>query len=61
MNIVTWVGLIAMFVGFGMLGVGAESKDEGKKTQILAYGFGVFMVSVVLLGYVVLSNTLSAS
>lgn len=56
----TWAGLIAMFAGFGMLGIGAESKSEDKKMQLLAIGFAVFMLSVVLLGTVILSNTLSA-
>ena len=55
------IGLLILFVSFFMIGIGAESKVEERKANYSFFGFILLMVSVLMLGTVVMINTLSGS
>ncbi len=59
MNVTIWVGLAFLLAGFFMIGIGSESKSKEKKSNLVFFGFAALLVSVVLLGAAVLSNTLA--
>ena len=54
-----WIGLAFLLAGVFMLGIGSQSESKEKKSNLVFFGFAALLVSVVLLGAAVLSNTLA--